>query len=125
MNTEGGNNVTLTGSNFGIGVDYSIEVREGAGGTDSNFPAKIEYPTNLIHHFTHTGLEFVIPEGQNTRDDPMQLVLKVANQESEPITVNYGAPNITSISMCFSDSIKAVYTGACELNEDDLIVPLG
>ena len=85
MNTEGGSNITLTGSDFGIGEDYTIEIREGPGGTDSNFPVRIEYPTKSIHHFTHESLEFVVPEGQNTRDDPMELVLKVAGQVSDPM----------------------------------------
>eukprot|EP00520_Triparma_pacifica_P008947 CAMPEP_0118663976 /NCGR_PEP_ID=MMETSP0785-20121206/17747_1 /TAXON_ID=91992 /ORGANISM="Bolidomonas pacifica, Strain CCMP 1866" /LENGTH=4925 /DNA_ID=CAMNT_0006557813 /DNA_START=422 /DNA_END=15195 /DNA_ORIENTATION=+ len=124
MNTEGGANVTITGSNFGIGRDYAIEIRE-VGGSDSNFPVNIYHPSKSIHHFTHESLVFVVPEGQNTRDNPMELILNVAGQTSDPITVNYGQPNITSISMCFSDSIKSVYTGPCELNDDDTMVALG
>ncbi|GMI07843.1 hypothetical protein TrRE_jg6111, partial [Triparma retinervis] len=70
-------------------------------------------------------LEFVVPEGQNTRDDPMELLLHVAGQVSDPITINYGPPQVVNVSMCFSEAFSNVFKGPCELNEDDMIVPLG
>jgi hypothetical protein len=136
ISTNGGEEVLLSGLNFGIGSDYTLEIREKSkydgstsvfdedeGGNKKIFPMQL---TGLpaIKEFSHTGLTLITPEGQNQRDDSLELVLKVAGQDSNVISFNYGKPTITNVTMCFAAATQLVYELECVKNDDDLLPPL-
>jgi hypothetical protein len=139
ISTNGGEEIVLTGVDFGIGSDYTLEIREKSeyngqisifdeenGGNKKLFPMLFSGVPE-IKEITHTSLTLVTPEGQNQRDDSLELVLKVAEQESNIIKLNYGAPKIVNVTMCFRDSLTLVYDDECfdySSKGDGRIVPL-
>ena len=139
ISTTGGEEILLTGLNFGIGSDYILEIRQKSqyrdavsvydeeGGSNNNiFPMQFgDMPD--IKEISHNGLTMVTPEGQNERDDPLELVLRVAGQESNVISFNYGRPTVVNMTMCFRDSLSLVFEDECfdyTATQEGKIVPL-
>jgi hypothetical protein len=109
--------VLIEGLNFGIGSDYKLEIRqkaqyEGAesiydeepGANSKHFPMRFFGEPDIVE-ITHTRLTMVSPAGQNERDDDLELVLRVAGQESNVIPFNFGRPHVVNMTMCFSDPL--------------------
>lgn len=107
----------IEGLNFGIGSDYKLEIRqkaqyEGAesiydeepGANSKHFPMRFFGEPDIVE-ITHTRLTMVSPAGQNERDDDLELVLRVAGQESNVIPFNFGRPHVVNMTMCFSDPL--------------------
>ncbi|GMH66617.1 hypothetical protein TL16_g04474 [Triparma laevis f. inornata] len=128
--TEGGEEIIIRGSDFGVGKDYKVTIEDlnydpdDANSVDLNgehFPKDFDETTktgdgdvNVIQEFNHTFIKMFAPEGQNRRDMPLTMSLVVAGQKSEGISVDYRPPSVEKIIMCKADVMSTVHEYACE-----------
>lgn len=136
VGTQGGDLVTLTGSNFGVGFDYVIsviddELEEDEDNSNSNNnnrelfdvtsgSMKFDESSVNIVSFDHEKIILRTEEGQNALNHDLKLQISVANQVSNSIKFNYGAPKINKLVMCFPDSTAYVYDKECEGDMSEL-----
>ncbi|GMH50640.1 hypothetical protein TL16_g00832 [Triparma laevis f. inornata] len=143
VDTRGGETVELLGNNFGVGKNFKISIRDPNTLEETDYDDELGANKNLFPSpdgytiddsqpelvppadFTHTGLKFKTPEGQNSRTTALELLLVVAGQESNTITFDYLPPSVVNVSMCFSDTLSEVYMLDCETDRDGNIMPLG
>ncbi|GMI07720.1 hypothetical protein TrVE_jg4996 [Triparma verrucosa] len=143
VDTRGGQIVELLGNNFGVGNNFKISIRDPNAQEETVYDDQPGANKNMFPHpegytiddsqpelvppadFTHTGLKFKTPEGQNSRTTALELLLVVAGQESNTITFDYLPPSVANVSMCFSDSVSEVYKLECQTDRDGNIQPIG
>jgi len=107
--TIGGDNVTVHGVNFGVGVSFTLRLR-GPGDDSSQEGCNHEWteadlaqsaggsnPNGVIWQFTQDRLSFAAPAGQC--DVAMNLTLEVAGQQSlQSLPFSYDLPAISMLS---------------------------
>ncbi|GMH50625.1 hypothetical protein TL16_g00827 [Triparma laevis f. inornata] len=98
MRTAGNGNMTLMGSDFGVGVDFQLKFVGQGGGSHNNYVLDSSSPGGLIS-INHTHVLFKSPEGQS--DEPMDVVLVVSGQESigGEVFVEYLPPSISMLAI--------------------------
>jgi hypothetical protein len=98
--TSGGSNVTLFGSNFGLGDDFSIVMVSAAssyGHCDFSWTENDRGIAGDVLEYSHESVTIKAPSGQC--DGPMNLTISVAGQISQPVEYSFDPPVIYNLTI--------------------------